>query len=1164
MILLFPDLDTLRLCLTSDTVPADVTLAPAAVSTDKLGRIYLEPTVSLSKSTAKLLDRIGVKGTRRHANESVEQVCCWIEVIPAVKEPGTPNLASQTAVLFELESADDLPTLVTEMLRLGNDRQSFRWFAAPQESDGKRVLLRVVGPPYYTLLRAIDRTSSDSAGVVRAYLERGPHVWVEIGYSHPFSSQIRVAEGQFLLIREPRHWLFLDETDFQDVYDVLHFQLPASPVEWTESDDVETMEVPLRLTAGNASDVAEFWVIRERPMEQLDAFVRDVEDRLAQRLMFAVATDTTGETVVVLRTRPSKLAPPVLTLEGAIGFKPFWKLPNLFLPTGRRLHPTLRRDAVRQLLASDPDEVIWLYPDADGNFTPESVPDAAFRALEDWVEYVIETEQAPLAAWMDATRFEFSHFICQDSGNPKPKPDRDEQDGTTPEVGTSKVLGPQPRQSAKTKGQPRSVPEFVPTTLEVKQPNEWKLKLDDLEQQFLAAEGGLESEERQSLWPELARANAGLGSQAEAAVCWLNAMWESEATSFEWLRDWVRSELPQIEGALRADDLDRRLAAKSPSPADSRAVVAGFLWMSCQSPMPAWLKARLPAVQKFIEAHENTLPVRAVWLTALRLAQLSGSDILGLARVRDRLLQRLLDQGLSAERDIPNFLRYAGLKDSERLRGVREKTLELHKLARKWLEQSAKAQKNEGIRRTEPYVDLLFAFALAKLGEVTHSRALFSAARAALGNADPTEWADGKNVDQAAQALVAYHLFRCYEFRIEQALTGKPHSGALHPDLLAAIEDVGMKGKNGPINNAYSIAEYAIARLRAESRVLEPQERLDPYKANRKEADAILEEAANLPLIREPARLAERTHHLLRGAQSSGNSNGMALFAVLYHALPVAPRVSERFTVELLDLVPRALREYKIVGPEPADAARTQGELLQRSLFCAGHFDRVDLVQKLVGEFIDLIHARPELSRYRLIKAVAGECIRSLRKLGLRDEIDRFLNRLQEELLRGHTLAELRKRASAKPEVWCALLQCHLYLASGWLSFGLTAQAVPILDEARSELLGTAGTKFTVTDFTELGQAYVIALSQASTELALPRVAELFQSIDSKRITNTMTTAQSYSRLHLKLIEEVVLTLVQDSFALGPAGRRWLDDDEFLVRHRIHVDMKRERERHGL
>ena len=62
MILLFPNFDTLQLALTSTIVPTDVTLAPARVSFDEQGKIYLETDESLTKTVTKNLDRIGVKG----------------------------------------------------------------------------------------------------------------------------------------------------------------------------------------------------------------------------------------------------------------------------------------------------------------------------------------------------------------------------------------------------------------------------------------------------------------------------------------------------------------------------------------------------------------------------------------------------------------------------------------------------------------------------------------------------------------------------------------------------------------------------------------------------------------------------------------------------------------------------------------------------------------------------------------------------------------------------------------------------------------------------------------------------------------------------------------------------------------------------------------------
>ncbi|MDB5308266.1 MAG: hypothetical protein JWO38_2468 [Gemmataceae bacterium] len=1162
MILLFPDLDTLRLALTSSVVPSDVTLTSAAVSFDEQGRIYVEPATSLSRTTTKNLDRIGVKGSKRHGSDAPEAVGSWLQIMPVTKDPATPNLSSQAAVLFELGNADDLPTLVTEMLRLGNDRLGFRWFAAPDEPEARRVLLRVVGPPYYTLLRALDKTAAGTTGGVRAYLERAPRVWVEIGYTHPLAAQLQAPDNQIVLVRSPRVWLFLEEAPFQDVYDIMQFKLPAAPVGWSEAKAPKKMTVPLRLTAGNAADTPELWVIREDAVVQLDTLVRDADDRLTQRLMFAVATDPKGARTVVLRTRPSKLTPPVLPLENALGFKPFWKLPNLFLPVGKRLHPTLRRDAVRRLLADDADQVVWLFPDGRGGFTPETIPDAAFRSLEDWVDYVIEAEQNPLAAWIEATRFDFDHFVCQDQGGPKPKPDKGDKDpkdtedaddgrGARPLAGTGKVGA-----KGKAGGRPIGPADFLPPPPEAKPPSEWKIRREEMERQFMAVEGPLDAAERQALWPELAVANAGEGVQTEAALCWLNALWETDPMPANWLAGWARSEYPAAAGAVRADDLDRRLNSTTQSMEDYRAVIAGFLWLASQTPVPAWLISRLPVIQKYIEQHEGSLPVRAVWLAGYRLAQLAGSDVLGLARVRDRLLQRLLTEGLSAEKDLPGFLRYAGLRDAERLRVVRDKALDLHQTVRKW---------TEHIPVNLPYVDLLFAYALGKLGESTPAKKLLENARREMEVPIPASWQDNKYFEAVVSAVSRNFLYKSFRYRIELVMAGKPAGGQLSAELMEELDGIKNKGRTEGTNNPFGRAEYVISRLRQQSRILEPQERIDPYSPWTHGSDPLKKELADLHSVRDPAKFADRVRRLYRDGVQSKTLKEVQ-FYLLHEALPLSPRAGESFTAELLNLVPGALVDAGGVGNPiaPGELPSKQGELLERALFLAGHFDRRDLVQKLVGQFADLVHGKKDDVRFKLINVVAGQCLRNLKKLGMRDEIDRFLTRLQSEVLQGATLQDLRRKHSAKPEGWAPVLQTLLSLASGWLSFGLNDQAAPILDEARNELLSPTGLKLQALPYTELARAYVTALGQGPSETGLPRITELFRKMDPGKITNTLTTASCYSRLHLNLVEDVILAVVSDEFALGPAGRRWLDDDEYLVRRRIHGDMKRERERSGL
>src|SRR5207247_8978913 len=104
------------------------------------------------------------------------------------------------------------------------------------------------------------------------------------------------------------------------------------------------------LAHGATQECGELWVLRQQPVEQLDELVSNADDQLLKQLSFAVA-EKGGQTIIVLRVRPSKHAAPILVLPGAIAFHSFLKLPNLFLPVGSRLHPPLRRAAVRKLLA---------------------------------------------------------------------------------------------------------------------------------------------------------------------------------------------------------------------------------------------------------------------------------------------------------------------------------------------------------------------------------------------------------------------------------------------------------------------------------------------------------------------------------------------------------------------------------------------------------------------------------------------------------------------------------------------------------------------------------------------------------------------------------------------------------------------------------------------
>lgn len=1182
MILLFPDADAVRLALTSGLVPADVTLAPAAVSTDDHGRLYVEPSVSLSRATGKLLDRLGVKGSKRHGSEAVRKVGSWVELVPLAKEAGTPEIASGTAVLFELPTADDLPAVVAELLRLGNDRQGFRWFAADGDADATRVLLRVIGPPYYTLLRALD----GPADGMRVYLERAPRVWVAFGYTHPLAEQVRVAEGQFALLTPLATWRFVEDAPFRDVYDLAEFPLPAAPVMWEPVEVPEPVTVPLRLTAGNAADAAELWVLRDDPVGRLDALVRDADERLTQRLTFAVAAGADGSPIAVLRTRPSKEAPPVLALEGATGFKPYWKLPNLFLPVGRRLHPTLRRDAVRRLLADDPNRVVWLFPDGPSGFTPESVPDAAFRSLEDWIDYVIEVERAPLAAWIGATQFDFEHFVCNHADGPKPKPDRlDSEPTPTREpkdqvevvTATPKPDAAKPKPT-RTKAAKPDAAEYVPPPPEALAPNEAKVRAKELADEFLAVEGPLDDPARKALWPRLAQAYTDArDAPSDAAVCWLNALWDHAEPQPEWEAGWAAAEFPHLNGRpVGAAELDAKLKGNSQSAAEPRAAVAAFLAASSRAEPPDWLASRLQAVQHYSEKHYDVLPIRAVWLVAVRLARLVEGDRLGLNRTRDRLLGRLHGEGVSAERDLPGFLRFAGLRDADRLRAVREALTSLHATVKTWVGAETP---------TAWYVDLLFAFVYARLGERQSARTLIDevterVSRVALDAPPP------KPDITATKTLVTGFVYR-----IEQALAGKPHAGPMPDEYYAVLKALksapaGTAGKGSASNDA-SHSASVIERMAKDSQVFHPEPGRDPYAgANPANRDPLQAEVNQFAEMRPRAKLPDRVRRLLRDGFQAYPIDEVRLL-VLYSAAPLAPTLSEAFTADLVRVTPAVLTanaklqgltkprggQVLMTGGSPSvDIPRLLAELAYRSIDAAAHFGRSDLVREVIGGIVSVLRARPEADRFKVINIVSGHLIKSLKRLGMRDEVDSFLTLLQAEVLKGVSPADLKQRYGVTPEKWAPAGQCLLHLAGGWLTLGMTTKAIPVLDEMRRFLFEDAAwwarekaqpTRTAMPGGDTNGQpllnvlvAYVSALGHAPAAFGLPRIQECFRVVPTAALRSNWTGSATYARDPLRAVEEVVWALTSDEFSLGPTGRKWLDDDESLVRKRINGDVR--------
>ncbi len=804
MFLLFPNLQMLQLALTSGLIPESIAAAPVEFAAHEDGRTWVQISLELEPSAAADLKALGVafRKSTRGASSALQTVACWPQLLPLEKmapaQSASPNgLTARTPVLFVLPKSANLAEVVSEMLRLGNDRQSFRQQETPA---GTRTLLQVKGPPYYTLLRAIDSKKDQDAP--QAFIEQQPRVWVEYGYSHPLAESIQPAAGTFLLLGRPREWTVIEEGKFRDIYELLRFKIPGKPIRWETEELKDRLKVPLRLVRGGSEESAELWVLSESGLSQLEELVSGADDRLISRLAFAVGTSphNEGQKVVAVKVRPGKEPPPVLVLDG-VACRRYLRIPNLFLPVGYRLHPPLRRDAVKQLLASEADLDTWLLQGSDGQFVPQSLPDDAFRPLSDWVDYVLDSHRDALMAWKEGMQFDFESFICPDEEPHRErkvsKPETAEPGPTKPSPIEKKAAEPKPKPKPAVRSPQQN--QLPARKVEVIPPSELQQKLQMLEAEFREMPEPLDSPLRRKLWRELAETHIALGNKSEAAVCYASGLWSQQALSADWIRDWFQAEAaPPAEESFQA-----AISTERPTPAQLHQLAIHAIHAAFgETNIPPAIQNSLGRVQQQLERYENYLPVKIAWLAWLACVKLAGHDFLTLARTRDRLLERLHQQGPSPDLDLPGFLRSSGPREGGRFRAVQAAMQKLRDRVQAWIRRELEER---GIPKAETasYADLMIAYGYSRVGLATECQALLEKTQAHLAS-------------QSVSNEVHAWLSEAFRFRIEQASAGKSRSGSLPEVLMKPLIEKTLDAN----------AVYIIDSLRAKSKILEPYEQI--------------------------------------------------------------------------------------------------------------------------------------------------------------------------------------------------------------------------------------------------------------------------------------------------------------------------------------------------
>jgi hypothetical protein len=451
--------------------------------------------------------------------------------------------------------------------------------------------------------------------------------------------------------------------------------------------------------------------------------------------------------------------------------------------------------------------------------------------------------------------------------------------------------------------------------------------------------------------------------------------------------------------------------------------------------------------------------------------------------------------------------------------------LKLHEKTCEWSRQSARAYygSEEAPTHTLAYIHLIFAYGLGRLGETGASTELMDTGARALKGEDP----------------VHRLLFQAFGFRIKAAQEVKTNSGTLPVEIVEGI------------NALPPIDAYVINQLRRHLLILEPDLKLQPYQRWAVAQDALGKKLLEIVLLTDRAAMIERFQAMLKDLPARNQKSIPDRIGVLRACLDSAPLLGEAFGLNALAQL-LAAWDASAAHVEDKDLDQRIGVMIS-ALFTAAHFGSKDNVQSLVARLLELLkHHREAVLKLQDVDRMFGESLRGLRKLGMRQEIDALLRGMAEAILGGHDMSFL---ATIQPDdKGTKMLRSLLHLAAGWLHFDRKQEAERIIAAARTVLFSEISLPYQVSHIFKLARVYIQTLGGVPIEVLKERLEELFERLPKLR--DSRTTGRHFTLSHLDVAEAVVLAITGDDSSITGDARRWLDDDEFIVRRRVHRDFQ--------
>jgi len=546
----------------------------------------------------------------------------------------------EAVLLLSMDGPGATNTLV-RLLSLGRDDLTVGTLVGP---DGARSLLvRIPRPPLYVLLRARDLPEEG----VTAYARIGDSsLFVAWAHAHPLAHAMASKyrdPATLTLVDADGAWRSLNAPAPRSVYDVVEAHLPAQTVALEPAPPHAPFVIPLRLSPGPSAE-PELWLLDADGLLALEPLVESLTEDELDRFVLARLEGPDGNPQYLLQelVRPnvSRLATRVSDLAGTTGFTRASGTDNLFLPTGQRLVPPMRRDKLTTLLSLHRHRVVLLDQDAAGPRVVQ-ITELETRSLTAWIEYVLTDRRHRFDPMLEACVFDWAGLEVE---APPRRP-----------IGRERAPAPKPPQPRLARPETAHVDDAPGAAV----PQSGVDPLAEVRAQIAALEptlaaGGCDDA---VLWRRLGALKLQVGERDEAATCLEAALFfgDRDPATAQAL---VGARTPdRVAGTTPPTLLDLAATARL-SPAQAALLGAEVLALAQRPQDDATLALVGPTCTDRLLEPELPIARRLAWAAVAALHRRSG-DALGMTRAKERLLGALNLRGLSAETDLPRFARAA-------------------------------------------------------------------------------------------------------------------------------------------------------------------------------------------------------------------------------------------------------------------------------------------------------------------------------------------------------------------------------------------------------------------------------------------------------------------------------------------------------------------------